>query len=240
MVNATFRADLTDLQRSIVRYSGVSQRSLRDSFVRAMRGVVKRAMGITPPGNSIGELGTPRGDGGGLTSADKARGDSAIIRDLAAVFSGVTLKHERREVTPNVNDKHRELFIKYKQPGRPLTRGRKQPYYVDQNKLKALVVALEGRVGKLASGWLAGADALGVSGTPAWVARHGSSRGSHRLILEMFNYQLTVSNNEVPDGLVNELTRRLDYAIGYADNALNRETAYILNRDARDSGFDTR
>jgi hypothetical protein len=239
MITPTFKADLTDLRSSIIRYSGVSQKTLRESFLRAMRGVVKRAMGITPPGNSIGELGTPRGEGGGLTSADKARGDNAIVRDLINAFTAVDLKHLRKETTPDVAAKHRELFIKYKKPGRPLTRGRRQAYYVDRVKLKALLHTLEGNVGRLASGWLSGAQALGVTGTPAWVSKHGASRGQHRLILELFNYQLEVSNNSVPDDLVPELERRLTYAISYANNAMTRETEYILKRGARDSGFQT-
>lgn len=240
LIAPTFRADTSEVEAAIVRYAGVSERSLKEAFLRFMRGVIKRSMGITPPANSLGANGTPRGDGGGLTSSDKDRGNQAIIRDLNLVFTAVTLKHKRKEAVPDPATVHKILFQKYKKPGNRLTRGRPQAYYVDKSKLKQLLGSLETRVGKLASGWLSGAEALGVSGTPAWVARHGASRGDHRLVLGIMDYYITVSNNHVPEELVPELERRLVYGVKYAENALKRETEYLLTRGARESGFDTR
>lgn len=242
MVTAAFRFNPAELNRDIARYSAIAERSLKESWLRAMRGIVKRAMGITPPASGTGAGGSARGDGGGLTKEDEERGRGAIARDLSLIFTAVRLKNKRREQLPDVAGKHRDLFQRFKQPGRPIRSdlGAGHYYHVDQRKLDALEKDLRGRVGKLASGWLAGATALGVTGTPAWVSRHGTSRGTHRLVLGFMRYQLTVANTSVPGQLVSELNRRLEYAQKYQANALERETEAILKKSGGEAGFDVR
>jgi hypothetical protein len=238
-----FRARMGDLHAAIGRYAGGAQRNLSYAWLRGMRGLVKRAMGITPPayGNtSFG--GGARGEGGGLTKADEMRGRSSIGADLGNVFAGVTLKGKRPEQLPDVQAKHRELFRTRKRPGRRLQSdlGAGRYYYVDERKLRSLRRDLEKRVGRLASGWLAGAEALKVTGTPAWVKRHGTSRGTSRLVMGFLRYRLTVANTHVHADLVGVLEHRLNYAATYAANALTRETDVLLKKSGRQAGFTMR
>jgi hypothetical protein len=222
---------------ALERYAAASGKDVERAALQAFRGVVRRAMGITPPASSQ----SPRGRGGALTLADRRRGQDSLERDLSAIFKGVPLKGERTERHPDVAGIHRRLFVARKIPGRRLRSdlpGR-TPYYVDEKKLRALRTSLLPRIGRLAAGWMAGALAVKLPGVPAWVRRHGNRGGTARLILGISRSigrlqtglgatVFTVAHNRVPSSIVPEMQRRLDLAVVYETKALQRQAAAIM------------
>lgn len=231
-------ADVTPVQRSIERYAMACSLDFEAAAFRLTRGFMRRVIGITPPAQG------KRGAGGALTHADKKRGEQTIDADLAQLFVPVKLRGKRDEQFPDVAGLHRQRFIAAKKPGRLLKRGGPQPWYVDQRKLAALAKALKARGGKLASGWLAGADAVGATGVPAWVRRHGTGRGNHKLVVTLsrtslartHGFTFVAANTSVHPSLVPELDRRIGYALGYAAKAMNRETNAILAKRGQQFG----
>lgn len=234
----SFKADVTPVQRSIERYAMACSLDFEAAALRLSRGMMRRVIGITPPAQG------KRGEGGALTHGDKKRGEDAIDRDLESLFVPVQLKGKRGEQFPNVADLHRRTFVSSKRPGKLLRRPGPQPWFVDQRKLAVLARELKRRVGKLASGWLAGADAVKATGIPAWVRRHGHSRGTHKLIITLSRTSLSrthgftfiAANTSVHPDLVTEMDRRIAYALAYAAKALNRETNAILAKRGQQFG----
>lgn len=239
-MNISITADATQVIRSLERYAMATSMDFESAALRLSRGMMRRVVGITPPGQGR------RGDGGALTHGDKKRGETSIDSDLAALFIGVKLKGKRPEQHPSPATIHRAAFIASKRPGQRLRnpRGRGSFDYIDDRKLSALAKTLKARVGKLASGWLAGVDALKATGVPAWVRRHGNSRGKATLMVSLsrtslsrtHGFSFVAANSSVHPSLVPELNRRIDYALGYAANAMNRETNAILAKRGQQFG----
>lgn len=195
-----------------------------DILQEGARGFVRRIIDITPPG-SAGTSGT----------AALSAGRAFIDRDLARIFTPVKFAHKRPEANPDVESIHRRLFAG-KKPGRPipLDRGR-GGYYVDGLKLARLRELLYSRVGYLASGWMAAADRLGVR-APAWISRFGS-RGSIEVEITPDGGGITITNFADPDGPVDELERRVPYALEYQANAMQRKAQYLLENNITAAGF---
>ncbi len=236
-----FHVKLGELERAAARYTGVAQKSLRFAWQRATRGVIRRVIGITPPGNS------PSGSGGMLNSEDKARGEAAVTRDLARIFTPVELQQGQRQrdhllTQVQAQDVHYEFFLR-KFPGKPIPKHTATPlgtgpFYLDHGQLAKLDRQLRSRVGRLAASWNAGADKLGVT-PPAWVRRHGHYRGSATASTGFFRSHFTMTADPRLPVLAGLLNYRIPYAIGYAANSLNRECSAILRKTAGQSGFKT-
>ena len=228
--------DTRDLVASVARFSGVAGVTVEAAWLRALRGLARRVVGITPPAHSS----SPRGRSGSITPEDKARGERAIERDLNFIFTPVSSKGiGARAPDPAVT--HRRLFIQNKKPGKPLRSDlpNGQFYLADERQLARLELALKRKVGSLAGQWNSGVSALGIS-SPAWVARHGNSSGNHRLVFAFLKYSFEMSATDVPDSVRGELIRRIGYAIGYTENSLKREMEAMLLKAAGQSGFKTR
>lgn len=237
-MQVSLKADPRQAIRFIERYAMATSLDFEYAALRLCRGIMRRVMGITPP--AYGK----RGDGGALTHTDKKRGESAIDSDLSALFIPVPLKGLREEQWPDVAGIHGQIFRTAKRPGKRIRRGGRADYYVDERKLNALRKVLFARIGKLASGWLSGMEALKATGAPAWVRRHGNARGKHKLLVSLsrtsmsrtHGFTFVAANTGVHPTLVPELDRRIAYATGYAANALNRETNAILAKRGQEFG----
>jgi hypothetical protein len=220
----------------LTRFAEASGKTFRETLLQTARGAVRHAIKITPPAAATGGAGT-------LDSGPEARrrGESAIRRDLHYAFAPVKLKGKRKEQISGaqlVAIHHRLLAAK--RPGSPMERDRGQPYFVDIRKLKLLQNKLVKNVGKLASGWVASAQALNAKGTPAWVARHGAGRGAVDIQLEgsqIFVSATNVLGPHTPAWVGPEMQRRARYAQQYALNDLTRQMPALLARDARQSGL---
>lgn len=215
------------------RYAHVTGRTFAETLQRAARGVVRRGMGIMPPANDT------RGTGGALTTGDRTRGYRAIHRDLHTLFAPVRLKNKRPEriSAAQMVRLHAEA-LKRKRPGARMRRTTAQPLYVDARKLTALETKLRSHVGRLASGFMAAAQAVRVS-APGWVSRHGASRGSVEMSLtgaELYFEAVNYAPN-VPAWIRTEAQRRVNYALRYQAAAMNRELQHLLMKDARTAGL---
>lgn len=210
----------------IERYAWLAHKSFEAAFLQAGRGAVRYAISITPPATASGVV-------GGLDSGSEAkqRGYATIHRDLYHAFAPVRIKHKRREIisSGDLITIHTRLLAA-KRPGAAMKRDRGQPYYVDVRKLRSLETDLRGRVGKLASGWNAAAAALNVA-VPQWISRHGLGRGTFRSTMDATDLLIEATNFVSDHAPVDELRRRIPYAVRYALNDLERQIPY-LNRDA--------
>lgn len=235
MPGLALQLDTRSLLRSVAQFSGVANTTTEAAWLRALRGLARRVVGITPPANSD----SPRGRGGSITSADRARGDRAIERDLHHIFTPVTsggIGAKGQDPAPI----HRRIFIANKKPGKLLRSDLPagQFYFADERALAQLEVRLKRKVGRLAGQWNSGVEALGIR-SPAWVARHGSADGDHRLVLGFLTYAFVMSATDVPDSVRGELIRRIGYAISYTENSMEREIEAILLKAADRAGFST-
>lgn len=223
--------DTTSFGQAIRRLSAINNKTQAENLLRYAKTT------LSNPGQGSGLLQiTPPASAGSTGTAAKRAGESAIAKDLAAIFTPVRLKYKRPEIYPNVSEIHRRLFLT-KVAGRTLRSDKgRGSYYVDGAKLKALALALKKNVGKLASGWAAAANRLGVA-VPAWIARHGGGRGQIRVALTAPRYEVEMTCICPPNAPSAELERRVPYAIKYATARAEREIAFLLARDAGKAGF---
>lgn len=222
------------MSRTLRRFAMVTDRTFPEVMLRAGRGVIKRVMGITPPASNV----SPRGRGGALTNADKQRGIKAIRRDLNTLFVPVRLKHKRKErLTGAQMVTIHQRALSRKRAGSKMRR-HGAPNYVDKFKFTALRKKLESHVGRFASGWVSVAHALKVR-APAWVSRHGPTRGAVRMDLKSRDMFIEATNRapNLPLYMHADVQRRVDAAIRYQGRAMERELQYLLKSEARKSGL---
>jgi hypothetical protein len=119
-----------------------------------------------------------------------------------------------------------------------MRRDRGQPYYVDVRKFRALEDKLRSHVGRLASGWVSAAQAVKAA-VPAWISRHGASRGAVSMDLESNDLYFEAVNyaSNVPVFIATETQRRINYATKYQAAAMNREMQALLVKRATESGL---
>ncbi|HSV73463.1 MAG TPA: hypothetical protein VLH79_06865 [Chthonomonadales bacterium] len=206
------------------------------SIEKILRTSAKMTISNPRQGSGLLQI-TPPSGGGMFGTMGKRQGEAAIDRDLAAVFIPVQLKHQRRERWPNVAEIHSARFRSGSRFGKKLTRGRAQAYYVDVVKLRALRRQLFARVGKLAAGWVPAARALGAA-VPAWIARHGTARGTISMRFSAPRYSIEMVCLAAANSPHEEMQfKNVPYAIRYATNNLTRQIAHRLGSDARTAGF---
>lgn len=105
--------------------------------------------------------------------------------------------------------------------------------------MQAYVASVFGRVGKLASGWIPLADALGAT-IPAWIKRHRASamaRGAAHVDVSPATPRPMVRArcSGQTAGISYEMQRRADYAVGYQINAMIREAKHIFRERAAEA-----
>ena len=92
-------------------------------------------------------------------------------------------------------------------------------------------------VGELASGWNAAAEKLNVRGIPAWIKRHGNSRGEVVITVTDTMFRIECSNAVKFVGNVRDYDRRIQLAVQYEANAMNRNADFLLRRALKRAGF---
>lgn len=228
-IELTFDRPVRDISLPFVEFAQAMHLTFEESLMRNAKGMIRRVMGITPPG-------TADGADGGLNSDGKTRGEAAIARDLENIFTGVTLKHKRKEQWPDPAAIHLRLFIN-QGSGVRSDRGRGY-YHVDRTKLKALYVDLKSHVGRMAAGWMPAANALSLS-APAWVTRHGSA-GTFSVVRDSDGISVMASNRSMFPKLMAEMERRLPYATEYQLHAMQKEMQVVIEKEAAKLGRDLR
>ncbi len=215
------RFDLREIKRAIKQLAPHVKKSRRELTQQAAKGFVKEVVGITPPA----------GKGKKGSDAKKA-GEAAIISDLARVMVGA---HARKNVTlqnpQEIHQRFRDL-----RTGRINPRNLKKPYPVDASALRSLRNELLKRVGELAAGWNAGADALGVK-LPAWVTRHGPRRSAMSIADTARLFRITLINAVKYVTSVADYERRIQAAITIQANKIRRQAEFLLTRALKRGGW---
>jgi hypothetical protein len=212
-------------------YAVRMRRTFQDSFERYARGAVRLTIGNTPPSDGVYRE-------GGLVKADQVRGSRAVDRDLNKIFVPVKLKGKRRERISGAQMVQIHLkHLRYKRVGAVMRRYG-GPYYVDARKFNQLAVKLVSHVGRLASGWLPAAMAVGTP-VPAWVSRHGLGRGAVRYHVTGSDFSLMAANltPNIPGHLVSLLQSRTDKAGAKQMQIMQRELPPKMLSEARTLGF---
>jgi hypothetical protein len=233
-INSTTEVDLREFEKAVDRYAIKTKRGFNDAFKRAMVGIVRRAQAITPPAskNSARANAQPGSRRPVLTQEDKRRGESFLHADLMAVFSGTKTNGTRKAKAAALEDierVHDRLFLK-KIPGKIMRSdkpdGRK--YEVDSSALARLEGKLKKRVGWVAAGFNAGCKALGVT-PPSWV-NNKSGSGSADVNLTGVSQHVTIINSGIPDKMLSELQRRVNWATRAQMKGMEREIKAIAEK----------
>ena len=220
-MKADMRFDLREIKRAIKQLEPHEKKSRRELTEQAAKGFVKEIVAITPPA----------GKGKQGSDAKKA-GEAAIINDLARVMvamrarKNVTLQDPRE-----IHQRFRDL-----RTGRINSRNLKKPYPVDAGALRSLRNELIKRVGELAAGWNAGADALGVK-LPAWVTRHGPRRSAVSVVNSIRQFRITLINAVKYVTSVADYERRIQSAITIQANTMRRRAEFLLTRALKRGGW---
>lgn len=177
-----------------------------------------------------------------------AAGRLAARRDLGGVFSPVTLKGTRtitkvfgkplsspvtirtKERWPNVQGIRDERWKRKNEThAKRATRGRKQPFYVDQSKLVSVLRRSYDRIGvACACWWEAGLDArLKPRGVPSFVTRHKGAPGSGTNVDDADSIRITIRSSLTYNGSLGML-EKMDRVLGYRDAALARRLPYVI------------
>lgn len=224
-----FEVEIREFQATVRRFSLLTGRTQQ----QILRTSAKMVLSNPRQGSGLLQI-TPPGSQGVTGLAAKRQGERAIDRDLAAIF--VPVPYKGLGPRPPAPGPIQRRHLATKRPGKKIRRDRPQPYFVDEREFRALAQELKRRVGFLASGWVASARALGAA-VPAWIARHGTSRGTIRMQFRAPRYGIEMICFAPANSPWQELERRLPYALSYATNNLKRQIGFFLDRDARSVGL---
>lgn len=95
---------------------------------------------------------------------------------------------------------------------------------------------LQKMVGFLSAGWNAAAQKLGVK-LPAWVKRHGTSFGEHKVTETATTLRIELSNTVGFVGNVKAYEGRVQKAINYQARKMGRQVDALLRKRLRKAGF---
>lgn len=220
-MNVRMKFDMSRLQKAIRDLEPVVKKSRKGLVEQAAKGFVGNIVLITPPAskNATG-------------SAAKKAGETTITNDLAKVMMAVRLrKGVEIQLAQDIYQRFRD-----KRTGRINPRNLHQPYRVSSADYNALRKVLLANVGWLASGWNAAAQRLGLK-VPAWIARHGTSNGIILITSDGQRFRIEVSNGVKFVGNVKDLDRRIQKAVDYQANAMQRQADYLLRKAVKQAGF---
>ena len=255
--------DTSPIRRAVSRLGPVSKKNTRELMTSAARGFIRTVVEITPPA-SKGVSGSGAKKVGEAAIAGDVRkifvpaSDSTIaefraingeeqvspfahkgakplgnvtVRILA--FAQMAAWHAaRRRKDGRVMNIHRDATTGLRKRDLP---GLDQGIVATRDFLRFIKV-LQSNVGWLAAGWNPAAKLLGVS-LPAWIRRHTGAAGNAVEVDAAGKFRLTLSNEVGFVGNVRGYEHRIDRAIGYEANKLNRQADFLLRKSLRRAGF---
>jgi hypothetical protein len=220
-MNVRIKLDMGQIQEAIKNLEPHVKKSRKELVEQAAKGFLKTIATITPPASKK------------ATGPDaRKQGEATITSDLARVM--LPVRPRRNSQFQSAEDIYKRL--RDKRTGRINPRNLQKPYPVSRTEYNALRKKLRLRVGWLASGWNAAAQKLGVR-LPAWIARHGTSEGIILVTSDGRRFRIVISNAVKFVGNVNDLERRIDKAIAYQANAMQRQADYLLHKAVKKAGF---
>ena len=220
-MNVHMKFDMRQIQRAIKALEPHVKKSRQQLVEQAAKGFVKTIASITPPGSK-----------GATGNTAKRQGEASIANDLAKVMKAVRSKRNAQLQSPQ------EIYKRFRdnRTGRINPRNLQKPYPVSSTEFNALKKTLLGRVGWLASGWNAAAQKLGVR-LPAWIARHGTSAGVILVTSDGRRFRIEISNAVKYVGSVKDLDRRIQKAVTYQANAMQRQADFLLHKAVKKAGL---
>jgi hypothetical protein len=220
-MNVHMKFDMRRLQQAIKSLEPNVKKSRKELVEQAAKGFVKTVATVTPPGSK-----------GATGSTAKKQGEAAIKSDLAKVMKAVRArKGAQLQSAQDIYKRFRD-----KNTGRINPRNLQNPYPVSSAEYNALRKTLLARVGWLASGWNAAAQKLGVK-LPAWITRHGTGAGVILVTNDGRRFRIEISNAVKFVGNVKDLDRRIQKAITYQANAMQRQADFLLKKAIKKAGF---
>lgn len=212
--------DYTALNRAMAALAKDGGKSKLEITRMAAKGFVKDIVGITPPASK-----------GVAGIAAKKAGEAAVERDIANI--AIPVDGVPRADKGDIFAWHKSKW----QNGRIRSNG--EQLAVNRADYNAIVRTLKALVGFLAAGWNAAAQKLGVKGIPAWVKRHGSQFGEHRIIETPTRVSIELSNVVGFVGDVKAYERRVQMAVNYQGKKMQRQCDALLKKRLRKAGFKT-
>lgn len=211
--------DYSELNRAMAALAADGGKSKLEVCRMAAKGFIKDIVGITPPASK-----------GVAGMAAKKAGEAAVERDIAAI--AIPVDGVPRAGKGDLFAWHQSKW----QNGRIRSNG--EQIAVNRADYNAIVRTLKALVGFLAAGWNAAAQKLGVK-LPAWVKRHGSKFGEHRITETPTRVSIELSNVVGFVGDVKAYDRRVQMAVNYQAKKMQRQCNALLRKRLRKAGFKT-
>jgi hypothetical protein len=194
-----------EFQRQAARLADIRTWPDAHSFwARQAKGVMKEVIANVPPAAGKADL------------TAKRIGERAVERDIGKLF--VAASGQRRPAAPVAMESIHQSARTDKGRVGGRSRGRNR-HRVTQTALKAYLRDAKKDVGKLAAGFVPGANAVGYR-PPAWIARH-SAPGSVSLSITSHSIRFRAINSVSYANKVNFLQSRIQRGV-------NRQTAKIF------------
>lgn len=207
-----------DFRQAMEEYDLHSKRSSGDVLKQQAKLFVRDIVSITPPGHAVG-----RSSSTGTTilgaAASKKAGESAVRSDLARTVFEARNGGDPATIHARARSKRTGRVPRSQRPA--AARG--------VARYRALMLS---RVGILASGWSAAARALGLS-LPAWISRHGTSRGSVGIHLTGGDLEISVTNSVRFAGTVRDMHRRMQWALDNRAAQMFKQLEDFAQKQAR-------
>lgn len=197
-----------------------SKRPMEAAIKPHLRGIVRTAARISPPGSkNVSGVGA------------KKAGERVVASQIRAIFTP-TRSVKRATVSRGemqaIHHSRRVIRADGVWVRRPT-----EPIYVMAADLTGYVKEVQGHVGRFAGGFQPSARALGIT-LPAWMSRHGS-RG--RYVIEertsMISFRVINEENYRFLGFEN----RMRYAVTYQARRIERMLDHYLQEQARRAGM---
>ena len=247
-MEATLDLDLTRFNAALSATLAESKREAEVVLKEQARGVIRTMIDLTPPGSKgvrgiaarqQGEAAVEVGIRGIYGTPSQAY--DALRRDAAPGIAEGFWRHLKRGDFDEASQLSRSYLdgrgLYEFDRGRlhqDLKRGRARPgnrrkpiYYTYQPaEVDAYIKDIQKRVGWLAAGWNMAAAKFGIE-PPAWIWRH-SAPGKADLVITDTSLKAVMTNGVKYASQVEDLVRRLDWALDYQAGAMERRTANML------------
>jgi hypothetical protein len=254
--------DTGRINRALFLFAYHSKKSGLDVLLDQSKGSVRRAIALTPPSRGKADSAARKlgedalhddlkqifdpidpaewkaffdAEGGlKIVPTSRANGRGAAVTDLTLFLKRNDMEafHEslRSKSTGRVRHVNRDNLI-----------GRKrsdisQIAFVTKSDFAWFERENRKKVGKLASGWNAAAQKLGYN-PPAWIRRHGTSRGQFDLVITPDRFSVTATNDVRFSNQVKGLERQIQTALNQQAEAMEKRLAFFLEKQAARAGI---
>ncbi len=239
MKYATLKIDDRAFRMAFKQWMWKSKRTTKQCLEYQAKLLVRDVVRITPPGHwrkirDDDPKWRPDRTVRIVTQAEARRvGQNAVRGDIAKILASGrrrSIKDSARTIHENLRNKRGRVF-------KDLRSGRDRRYRVPAAELKAEIKRALDQIGLLASGWNAAAAQLGLV-MPAWIARHGTKRGSIRVKISAKDSRITITNSVRFAGNVKDLRRRVNWGLNNRARQMDKQLVHlVLVETGAQSGF---